>query len=141
MDCQMLTDKINILLYALLYLFYFYCLLWTAGYTFGKFTYGTYAVIASGIQIRDKILEDYAKRTSESTRLTAGAAHLVAPQVAVRGTLQRIMIARGYAGCLFAMPTDSSKCRVFAKISHAVILRVVKITAAGAAFLTVVTDI
>ncbi len=114
MHCQVLAHKIDIIFGVLFRLFNLYRLFRAAGYAFGQFTGYAGAVIASGIQVRDKILEDYAKRTGYGTGLTACATHLIAFYVSVACPLQGIMIARINARRLFAMPADSSKGSVFA---------------------------
>ena len=137
----MISYKINIFLRVLCDLFDLYRLLWACGYAFREFTGYAYAIITTGVQVRNKILEDYPKRAGDAAGLAACAAHLITLKMAVRGTLKRIMIAGVHAGGLFAMTADSSKGRVFPQIGNTVILRMVKITAGYPAFFAFVANI
>jgi len=85
--CQVLAYKIKIILNALLYLAYLNRLFRAAGYTGRQLLTLSYTVIAAGIQIRNKILEYYPKRAGNAAGFTAGAAHLIAFEVAVRSPL------------------------------------------------------
>jgi hypothetical protein len=51
------------------------------------------------------------------------------------------MVTRRYTGSIFAVTADSSECGVFAQRHDAVILRMIKIIAAGLAFFALTTDL
>jgi len=141
MYTQVLSDKKYICLKALFYLAHIYCLMRAPDNALRHLLSPTYAVIAFRIQIGNKIREDHPKGAGKGTGFTAGAAHLVALQMPVSCAFKRVMITGIHAGRFFAVPTDSGKSGVFAQRSHSFILRVIKIPAAGDAFLAFVADI
>jgi hypothetical protein len=134
MDCQMFSDKIYIVFRVLGNLFYGNGVHRTALDTFRKFPAKlAHTEVASRTGVGDKIPEDDPKGAGNGTGFAACATHTVALDVPVGRPLQGMAIARIDARRLFAMPADRRKSRVFAQRRNAIVLRMIKIIAAGAA--------
>jgi hypothetical protein len=114
MHSQVLAYKINIFFRVLFYLFNLYCLFRASGHAFREFSAYAYTVIAAGIQIRNKILENNPEGAGYGTGLAAGAAHLVTLDMAVTCPFKGIVITGIHARRFFAVPADCGKSSVFA---------------------------
>jgi hypothetical protein len=141
MDSQVLSHEINIFLGILFYIPDINGLVGTTAYARRQFLRLADAIIALGIEIRDKIGKDNPERTGQAAGLTAGAAHFVPFQVAVSGTLQGAVITGSNTGRFFAVAANGGKGRVFPQVGYAIILRMVEILAADFAFGALIADI
>jgi len=132
-DRQMFTHEIDIMFKVLLDFFDGDRMVRTTGHTRGKFFRTPHAIIAARIKIRKKVVVYHAEGACDTARFAAGAAHLIAFQVAVERALKGIVITSVYARRIVAVTADRRERRVFTQTRDAVVLRVVKIIARKAA--------